>query len=181
MRADEIRDSGAVAGTALAEIADLARDVHRALAARVFDLAGPRVRPVHRLYDKCLVLGYGAARLGVRVLPEAAGMVAAAVRTPTVDSVSDSPRGHYALGLLSGWAGDRLAVDLNSIAPPMGMRTHSGRVRQVPANVGYDAGADATGRLVIFVHGLCETDRFWWLGSNRRHGDPDVTYGSLLR
>jgi hypothetical protein len=180
MRADEMRDSGAAAGAALAEVVELTRDVHRALAARIFDLAGARARPVREIYDRYLAVTYGAVRLGVRTLPETAGVVAAAVRAPTADSVADTPRGHYVLGALSGWAGDRLAVDHRSIVPPMGMRTHTGRVRQVPANVAYDVRDCATGRLVVFVHGLCENDRFWWIGAEKRHGDPRVTYGSLL-
>ncbi|HEU5005797.1 MAG TPA: hypothetical protein VFT67_02435 [Jatrophihabitantaceae bacterium] len=51
----------------------------------------------------------------------------------------------------------------------------------MPANVAFDARADASGRLAVFVHGLCESDRAWWLAAARRYGDPDVTYGSLLR
>jgi hypothetical protein len=31
------------------------------------------------------------------------------------------------------------------------------------------------------VHGLVETERAWRFGATRRHGDPTVDYGSLLR
>lgn len=34
---------------------------------------------------------------------------------------------------------------------------------------------------MIFVHGLCENERFWWLGAEKNWGYADVTYGSLLR
>ena len=40
MRSDEIRDAGALTGTALGELAQLARGVHTALADRLFGLAG---------------------------------------------------------------------------------------------------------------------------------------------
>jgi pimeloyl-ACP methyl ester carboxylesterase len=62
----------------------------------------------------------------------------------------------------------------------MSMRTHRGELRAVPANVAFDAGREATGRLAVFVHGLCESDRAWWLAAERSYGDRDTTYGSRL-
>jgi pimeloyl-ACP methyl ester carboxylesterase len=51
----------------------------------------------------------------------------------------------------------------------------------VPANLAHDADESVTGRLVIFLHGLCETDLCWSFSAAKRWGDRTATYGSLLR
>jgi pimeloyl-ACP methyl ester carboxylesterase len=38
----------------------------------------------------------------------------------------------------------------------------------------------ATGRVVVFLHGLVETEDAWRLNAHKHHGDRNVTYGSLL-
>ena len=42
----------------------------------------------------------------------------------------------------------------------------------MPGNVVARPGDGATGRLVIFLHGLCENDLFWSFGAERAWGDP---------
>lgn len=181
MQRAEIRDGGALLGSALGEVAELARDVHRAVAGRVFGLLGPRVAPVRVLHDAISATAYGSARLGVRSLPAMTGAVAAQLSEPSTASVHDTARGHFLLGALNGFWGDRLAAERASLASVVGLRTHEGRVRRRPGNVAHDAGAEATGRLVVFAHGLCENDRFWSLGAQRHYGERGLTYGSLLR
>ncbi len=73
MQAAEIRDSGAVLGTALDETAELARDVHRAVAGRLFGLLGKVGAPIRVLHDSIATVAYGGTRLGVKYLPTAAG------------------------------------------------------------------------------------------------------------
>jgi pimeloyl-ACP methyl ester carboxylesterase len=177
----ELRDSGAVLATALDETAELARDVHRAVAGRLFGLLGRVGAPVRAVHDSIAAVAYGSTRIGVKYLPNLAGQVAAAVREPSAESANDSPRGHFVLSALSGWAGDRFVAEEICLAPVMSVRTHGGRLRQRPVNVVHDLGGEATGRLVVFVHGLCENERFWWYGAERNYGDRDVTYGSRLR
>lgn len=180
MQRAEIRDTGCMVGTALDEVAELTRDVHRACAERVFGLLGPAAAPVRLLHDAVAATAYGSTRLGVRLLPTVAGLVAAETTKPSADSLHDSPRWQFALSALSGFWGDRLAEQRASLAPAMTMRTHEGRLRRLPGNVVHDVTAP-TGRLVVFVHGLCENDRFWWYGARRNWADADVSYGSLLR
>jgi pimeloyl-ACP methyl ester carboxylesterase len=40
---------------------------------------------------------------------------------------------------------------------------------------------DATGDVVVFLHGLCETDASWRLGAADHYGDPRSTHGERLR
>lgn len=181
MQAVEVRDSGKVLGTALDETAELAREVHRAVAGRLFGLLGKVGAPIRVMHDSIAAVAYASTRLGVKYLPAAAGQIAAAVHEPAAESANDSARGRFVLSAVSGWAGDRFVAENISLAPRLSMRTHDGRLRERPANIVHDLGTSATGRVVVFVHGLCESDRYWWYGAERNFGDRDVTYGSQLR
>jgi pimeloyl-ACP methyl ester carboxylesterase len=183
MRADEMRDAGSLAGTALAEIADVARGVHTALAGRLFALAGKPAEPIRLMHDGIAAIAYGSTKLGMKYLPPAVGLVAGNAQDPTAESAHEAPRGRFVLGAISGFWGDRIIEKQPALAPQMRMRLHGGRLRHVPANLAADAAAtgQATGRLVIFAHGLCETDLCWSFAAERRWGDRTCTYGSMLR
>jgi alpha-beta hydrolase superfamily lysophospholipase len=62
----------------------------------------------------------------------------------------------------------------------MGLRHHGHAlpVRAESLSAAYPA---ATGRLAVFLHGLVETERAWLFGAARHHGDPQASYGTLLR
>lgn len=181
MRQDETREAGALAGTALAEIAELARDVHRGVADRVFGLAGRHAVPVKLVHDGISAIAYGSTRLGVRVVPAAAGAVAAALADPAAQSAHDDPRGRFLLNALNGFWGDRIAEQRPALAPELRVRTHEGRLRRLPENLLHDVRDGATGKLLVFLHGLCENDLSWWLGAERSLGDATATYSSVLR
>ena len=181
MQADQIRDSGALLGSTLGEVAEIARDVHRAVARRVFGLIGDTAAPVRLTHDAISAVAYGGTRLGMKAIPAAVGAAAATFRDPAARSIDTDPRAHFALSALNGFWGDRLATERASLAPAFSARTHDGVLRQVAANLAYDASGTATGKVVLFLHGLCETDRYWWYGAAKHHGDPDVTFGSQLR
>ena len=40
---------------------------------------------------------------------------------------------------------------------------------------------DATPRVALFTHGLCESEAGWRLAAQRHYGDPDGWHGSRLR
>lgn len=179
MQPAEMRDGGALLGTALTELTELTRDVHRALAGRIFGLFGSAAAPARVLHDAIAATAYTGARLGTRLVPAAAGAIAAETATPSIEAYGDTPRGHFALSALSGFWGDRLAEERAALAPALRLRSHDGRLRRVPGNLVHDIG-EPTGKLVIFLHGLCESDRFWWYGAQKCWGDPSTTYGTLL-
>jgi hypothetical protein len=181
MRGDEMRATGALLGTALGEVADAAQGIHQALAGRLFRMLGDAAAPARLLHDGVSAIAYTSTRLGVRVLPPVIGFGAAQFVHPAAPSAHDAPRGRFALGALNGFWGDRLAEQRPVLAPVMRMRTHEGRLRRIPSNVAHDIPGAATGRVAVFVHGLCETDLSWWLGAEKTWGDASVTYGSLLR
>jgi hypothetical protein len=181
MRSDEMRDAGSLAGTVLDELAELAHGVHTALAGRLFGWAGKSAEPVRLLHDGITAVAYRSTRLGMKYLPPALGLVAGAFQDPAAGSAHDVPAGRLVLGAINGFWGDRVAERQASLAPQMRMRVHGGPLRRVPGNVAADAAErDATGRLVVVAHGLCETDLCWSFAAEKRWGDRTVTYGSLL-
>ena len=181
MRADEARDAGSLLGTALSEVTEIARDVHHALASRIFSALGPSAMPARLLHDGISAVAYGSTRLGARAIPTALGYLAEVRIDPSAPSWHDDPRGRFALGALNGFWGDRLAEQRPALATPMKLRAHGQPLRRVPANVVHDVGEQATGRLLVFLHGLCENDLSWSFRAERTWGERTVTYGSLLR
>jgi pimeloyl-ACP methyl ester carboxylesterase len=184
MRPDEIRDAGVLTGTALGDVTEVARDMHRAIATRLFDLigrVGPVAEPVRLMHDGIAAIAYGSTRVGVRALPAAAGMVGSLRAEPSAPSAHDTRRGRFVLGAVNGFWGDHIAVERDALAPQMRIRLHDGDFRRLPANLAHDARDSATGRLVLFVHGLCETDLCWSYAAEKRWGDRAHTYGSKLR
>ncbi len=181
MRADEVRDTGALLGRAGSDVTELARGIHRGVAGRVFGLLGAPARPVQLLHDGICTIAYSATRIGTSIVPALVGTVAAAVHDRAAPSAHDSPGGRLTLAAVSGLIGDQLADEYPTLAPELRLRTHEGPLRRSPGNVVEDLGPDATGRIVIFLHGLCGNDWYWQLGAERSLGDARTTFGSLLR
>src|SRR6202000_3446411 len=108
MQAAEIRDSGALLGSALSEVAEIARDVHKAVAKRLFTLLGETAAPVRLTHDAISAVAYGSALVGVKAIPAAVGAGASVFRDPSAESIDTDPRAHFTLSALSGFWGDRL-------------------------------------------------------------------------
>jgi pimeloyl-ACP methyl ester carboxylesterase len=153
-----------VAAPAAPETAELARrglselgsaaagigDVHQALAERVFALVGPQAAPV-RVAHQAITRGVYA---GVRGAAVAAGH-GAALAVRGAPPVSRTPQGARLVGILNGLVGDALEREGSPLAQPMSVRR---------------AGEPAP-RLVVFLHGLMETERSWRLGDREPYGE----------
>lgn len=183
MRGDEMRDTGVLAGSTLDEVAGVARDVHAAVAERLFGFAGRPGAAIKLAHDGIAAIAYGGTRLGVRYLPQVVGLVAGALQDPCAESVHDRRGGRVAFGAISGIVGDRMAAESAAVAPQMRLRLGNGPLRRVAANVAHDARSapsPVSGKLVVFVHGLCESDLCWSFAAEKRWGDRTATYGSKL-
>ncbi|MGB9359071.1 MAG: hypothetical protein WCC01_10990, partial [Acidimicrobiia bacterium] len=155
--------------------------MHRAIADRWFSVLGSPARPVRRVHDGISDAVYGSIRLGGAV----AGTVVEA-RTGRHSGAAES-----AQSVVNGLWGDNLGPGASGLGIEMAIRDRSGAI--VPANheLG-DSFCDATGHLVVLVHGLIETERCW-AGSDSDSGlldrlalHPDLTpvalrYNSGLR
>ncbi|WP_324273745.1 hypothetical protein [Blastococcus brunescens] len=177
MRADEIRDASGLARLTLRGSTTRIHELHRGIADRAFRYVGPAGRPVQVVHDTISDAAYSGVRLslgaGARVAGEAAALHAGG------RELDDVRAGRVAIAILNGAHGDLVRREAPALALEMAVRVAG---RAVPAEPGAlrEAFPGATGRLVVFLHGLTETEVSWTYGAERR-AEPGVTYGTRLR
>jgi pimeloyl-ACP methyl ester carboxylesterase len=91
-------------------------------------------------------------------------------------ALSSSPRGALVVGALTGLMGDRLESERSDLHEPMAARLGGRAIALAPTAL-RAAYPDATGRIVVFLHGLMESEFSWRAGA----GPDGTTYGSRLR
>ena len=85
------------------------------------------------------------------------------------------PRGRFVSSAVNGLIGDRLLRERPQLAIPMAVRRHGADVEPERAVLA-EAFPDATGHLVVFLHGLCENEAYW----NRHRDRTGTTYAAML-
>jgi pimeloyl-ACP methyl ester carboxylesterase len=153
---NELRAIGDLAADGLGGSVRLIRDVHGAVAGRVFGLLGLLGLPARAMHDAISTGVYATAR--VTTSGRLASAATSSLAPPELRRLSGSREGRVALGALNGAVGDRLAAADSDAAIEMAVRADD---------------SDPTPRLVIFVHGLCETDEAW--------GPGPGSFGARLR
>ena len=179
MQQAEIQSLGEIAAASVAHPGVVARDVHGAVASRVFGMLGPLGAAVRVIHDGISRTSYRAIGGALGAPLRAGGRALAVAASPDAPALADSTRAGLALGALNGIAGDRLAGDHPDLALELSVRR---RGMDVPLGSEGLARAypDATSKLVVFVHGLCATDDAWRifpLGG----GERQPPYGARLR
>jgi pimeloyl-ACP methyl ester carboxylesterase len=125
--------------------------VHSAISGRVFRALGPRAALVRVMHDTIARGSYFGVRAGIAVAGRVAGEAYArrgAERAPR--AFSATPRGAAAIAAVNALRGDTLERDANPLALPMSVRRR-GEIVPLPS----------AERLVVFVHGLGETEFAW--------------------
>ena len=144
-----------------------ARDVHSAVSDRVG--TGTRLIPgavvpdaAHRGMASAIYGGIGLALRGVAAgLDKAADLAAEQGWGPRLE---ETGRGRFVQAAVNGLIGDRLAVERPRLAIRMAVRKDGA---DVPPEDFTAAFPDATGRVVVFLHGLCESESAWDLHRER--------------
>jgi len=155
--------------------------MHRVIADRWFSAVGPAARPVRRVHDGVSDAVYGSLRFG--------GVIAGKLLEARVG------RGSAAAGsaqsVVNGLWGDDLGPRAPDLGIEMAVRDRHGTIIPADHRLG-DAFPEATGKVIVLVHGLVETERCW-AGSDTEPGllesldeDPGmipvmVRYNSGLR
>jgi hypothetical protein len=181
MRREELRALGELAGDAAAGIAGQARGVHQSVAARVFGALGPTAAPVRGVHDRVAARAYAAASSLTGALVKGGAAAAGlgwAGSGADAPSLSDAPRGRLVVGALNGMWGDRLHRENSALATSMAVRVR-GRDMALDARSLRRTFAQATPRLAVFIHGLCETEDAWRLGAARHVPYPDRLLAEL--
>jgi pimeloyl-ACP methyl ester carboxylesterase len=169
MRTTEIRALGEVAGEGLTVLNDVVHGVHTGIAGRVFGVIGPVARPVAMVHDAIAHTVYGTLGLAGARIPAAVSALAALGLSADTDApIDETPAVAEVIAALNGIYGDELAERGNALATTMAVRLDGRSVELTPDALAA-AFPDATGRIVVFVHGLCQTESSW-----RRPPRPDV-------
>lgn len=173
--ADELRALNGLAWDELRHGVGGIAGVHRAIAARVFEHVGAQGAPARVVHDTVAGGLYGALRGATALMGRGTDAALARRRAPAGRSVSTTARGGVAIGVLQGLRGDALEEEGSALHEPMSVRD-GGRAVALEPGALRDAFPDARPRLVVFVHGLMETEHAWRLGA----AEPGDTYGERL-
>jgi len=157
----------------LSEVADdllvkTARDSHLAVLDRVGRVTGSR-GAFHRGIAGAV---YGGLGLGLRAASTGLDKVAATGAGPRLE---DGARGRFVSSAVNGLIGDKLVAERPQLAIPMAVRLNGADVDLGPGALAAAYPA-ATGRLVLFLHGLCENESYF-----QRHRErTGTTYAEML-
>ena len=179
-RAAEVRSAGGLVGDALGGVVGMVRDVHRAIAGRSFAAVGPLGWPARVLHHAIAGAIYETVRISHATLPRAGFAIAARAIPADAQPLSSTPGGALVLAAINGLWGDRISARHPALAVSMAVRSGGHDVPLTPDGL-RAAYPGATPRLAVFVHGLAETERWWWRSTRRQDGQAHPTYGSRLR
>ncbi len=165
----------------LAETADevvlgTVRDVHVAVAKRVWGVTGSATagssKVSQRIHNGVSTAIYGGLGTGLRATSE---RLRKADRRSDGPRIEDTPRGRFVVSAVNGIIGDRLAEQQSGLAIELAVRSDA---RDVPLDRGSIAAAfpAATPDVVVFLHGLSESEKFW----DRGAVEGRASYGTRL-
>jgi pimeloyl-ACP methyl ester carboxylesterase len=159
----------------LARFVEGIQDFHHGVAGRAFRWTGPGAAPARVVHDRVAGAVYGGLQAATRGLGSAAA--GAVARRPGWGGrvVSRTPQGSALVGVLDGLIGDQLEKRRSALHEPMSVRV-GGRAVPIERDMLRAAFPAAGPRLVVFVHGLMETEHAWRIGAPR----TGSTYGAQL-
>jgi pimeloyl-ACP methyl ester carboxylesterase len=180
VRRTDVEAVGALAGDALAAGGKLIKDMHDGIAGRPFKALGPMAAPVRVVHDGVARAVYVGVEGGLRGAARGGARVAARRAPAEGPPIGSRLRGSLVLGALNGLYGDHLSARRRELALTMELRRHGSVVPAEPAAL-RAAFPDATSRIVVFAHGLCETEAAWWLPARGADRSDRRTHGERLQ
>ena len=191
-RLGELRGSLRLAGVSFEQITSRIEEFHRAIADMPLNTASavPVVKagavPVRSLHDGIAEGVYASIRgIGGAVFKLADASLKAAERNyqpASRQAVALTPPAiayDNLVSAVSGLVGDFMAQERNPLAVRLGFYREGHRRALTPAALAA-AYPDASGKLVVFIHGLCCNEHTW--GFYQKPDDPEsVPYGERLQ
>jgi pimeloyl-ACP methyl ester carboxylesterase len=162
-QADEVRSLSTLAFRELGGAIGGIGQFHRGVAERVFWALGPMGSVARFAHDGISNGVYAGIRGATWTLGRGADAALALRDAPAEGVVSTTRAGAAGLAALNGLIGDALERDGSELAQPMAVRA-GGRVVDADRDALAAAFPDATGHIVVFLHGLMETE-FSWRGT----------------
>jgi pimeloyl-ACP methyl ester carboxylesterase len=142
--ADELRALTLLTFDELGQATGGIGQIHRAIADRAFGAAGSGASRV--IHDAIAGAVYGGLRVG-------AGLAGRGFAPLVSGTISESPRGALLLAVLNGLRGDALEREGSDLASAMELRVDGQPVAASELAV--------SSRVVVFIHGLFETEYAW--------------------
>lgn len=154
----ESRAAVRMLASAVEDITRTVERTHQAVSRRSFRPWGHAARPAERIHDSIAELVYGGVQAGTRLAGTVAGQTAAtAGRSHQRGRLVDSPAGRTAIGVLTGMLGE--LSDLPAVE--MTLRRDGAAVS--PDRCALEAAyPEHSAHLAVFLHGLVETERWWF-------------------
>jgi pimeloyl-ACP methyl ester carboxylesterase len=180
VRRTDIEAIGELAGEALAAGGGLIKEMHEGIASRPFEVLGPSAAPARVIHDGVSRAVYTGVRTGLRGAARGGAALLAQRAHEDGPALAATPGGSLALGALHGLYGNHIAQRGNRLALGMEIR-RAGSEIPVTAEGLADGFPDATSRIVVFIHGLCETDESWRHFPLRGDRRGRRTYGERLQ
>lgn len=158
-----------------------ARDIHVSASNRVHTVLDRVVgRPAlsHRIHDGIASGVYAGLGFGLRASAKA---LRKADQLGIGPSIEDGPKGRFVVSAVNGLIGDKLVAEGSPLAIEIGIRRDGRDVPLTPGGLA-EAFPDASDALVVFLHGLCETENYWDRRSRprREDGTSTASYGTRL-
>src|SRR5262245_16854056 len=152
--------------------------MHAGIAGRVFAAVGPPSRPTQIIHDGIAGAVYFAVDHGLRSAGRVGGAVASEVWGREGDQSLESwGRAAGPIAAVNGIYGDQMASHSDGLVLTMQIRRHGSAIPMTEEALA-TAFPEAAGRLAVFVHGWCLTERTWW--RRPRTGDDARSYGDRL-
>jgi len=174
MRPDEVVALGELAGDSVGGAVARIEEMHTGIAERVFNSVGPASEQVRVIHEGIAKGVYAAVRVASSSLIKAGATAIGVSTDPDGAALTDRPGGRLALGALNGAFGDRLAERGSPLTQQLRVRRHRRDIELTREALARSC-SDASPRVAVFLHGLCETDDAWRLRS--AHYTP---YGDRL-
>jgi pimeloyl-ACP methyl ester carboxylesterase len=174
-RPNELRALSRLAFDELSKFPGGIWQMHQGIARRAFWGVGVAGRPVKVIHDAVSRIVYGALGTGVSLLGQAADRVMEQRRIGEDLLLSSTRRGSAIVAAITGLIGDRLEQDGSELHEAAAVRVDGHPVPLNPASVA-TAFPAATGRPVVFLHGLMGTEFLWSIGA----GESGENYGTRL-
>jgi pimeloyl-ACP methyl ester carboxylesterase len=174
-RPNELRALSALGFEELRGFPGAIRDMHLGIAQRAFRGVGPAGRPVQIIHDALSRRAYGTIGSGAARLGRAADAAMERRGIGEEAQLSTTRRGSAMIAALNGLIGDQLEHSRSDLHQPASVRV-DGEAVALDSTSLRTAFPDATGRLVVFLHGLMGNEFYWDLGG----AHPGDTYGAQL-
>jgi pimeloyl-ACP methyl ester carboxylesterase len=166
---DEARELVRLGFDELAAVFGGIHSMHSSVAGRAFRYTGAAAAPVRAVHDTVAGAVYGGLAGATRGLGRAAAGAIGMRPRWAGRVVSTTPQGSAVIAALNGLIGDTLERRRSALHEPMSVRVDG---RAVPIERGELSAVfpDARPRIVVFLHGLMETELSWGLGGRETYG-----------